>query len=52
VNKQALEAVMEFYKVDRITALQLYWDEIKAMEQWLLNKGLGFFIEESDNAEV
>jgi hypothetical protein len=46
MNKQALEAVMELYQVDRVTALQLYWDEIEQMT-WLLNKK-----EESDNAEV
>ena len=46
MNKQALEAVMEFYQVDRITALQLYWDEIEHMT-WLLNKK-----QESDDAEV
>jgi hypothetical protein len=37
MNKEALEFVMELYQVDRITALQLYWDEIKEYE-WLLNK--------------
>ena len=46
MNKQALEFVMEFYKVDRATALQLYWDEIEHMT-WLLNKK-----QESDDAEV
>ena len=46
MNKQALEAVMELYQVDRVTALQLYWDEIEHMT-WLLNKK-----QESDDAEV
>jgi hypothetical protein len=46
MNKQALEAVMELYQVDRITALQLYWDEIEHMT-WLLDKK-----QESDDAEV
>jgi hypothetical protein len=46
MNKQALEAVMELYQVDRVTALQLYWDEIEHMT-WLLNKS-----KESDDAEV
>jgi hypothetical protein len=46
MNKQALEAVMELYQVDRVTALQLYWDEIEHMT-WLLNKQ-----RESDDAEV
>jgi hypothetical protein len=46
MNKQALEAVMELYQVDRVTALQLYWDEIEHMT-WLLDKK-----QESDDAEV
>jgi len=46
MNKQALEAVMELYQVDRVTALQLYWDEIEHMT-WLLNKQ-----RESDDAEI
>jgi len=46
MNKEALEFVMEFYQVDRVTALQLYWDEIEHMT-WLLNKK-----QESDDAEV
>ena len=46
MNKQALEAVMKLYQVDRVTALQLYWDEIEHMT-WLLNKQ-----KESDDAEV
>jgi hypothetical protein len=46
MNKQALETVMELYQVDRVTALQLYWDEIEHMT-WLLNKQ-----RESDDAEV
>jgi hypothetical protein len=46
MNKQALEAVMELYQVDRVTALQLYWDEIEHMT-WLLTKK-----PESDDAEV
>jgi len=46
MNKQALEMVMELYQVDRVTALQLYWDEIEHMT-WLLNKQ-----KESDDAEV
>jgi len=46
MNKQALEMVMELYQVDRVTALQLYWDEIEHMT-WLLDKK-----QESDDAEV
>jgi hypothetical protein len=46
MNKQALEFVMELYQVDRVTALQLYWDEIEHMT-WLLDKK-----QESDDAEV
>jgi hypothetical protein len=46
MNKQALEAVMELYQVDRVTALQLYWDEIEHMT-WLLDKK-----QEFDDAEV
>jgi len=46
MNKEALEAIMELYQVDRVTALQLYWDEIEHMT-WLLNKK-----QESDDAEV
>lgn len=46
MNKEALEFVMEFYQVDRVTALQLYWDEIKSYE-WLLDKK-----QESDDAKV
>ena len=49
MNKQAVEFVMNMYQVDRITALQLYWDEIEAAER-LINKGL--IAEESDDAEV
>jgi len=30
MNQNALEFVMDFYQVDRATALQLYWDEIEA----------------------
>jgi hypothetical protein len=44
MNQAALEFVMDFYQVDRATALQLYWDEIEHMT-WLLNKK-----QESDNA--
>lgn len=46
MNKEAVEFIMEFYQVDRITALQLYWDEIKEYE-WLLNKKA-----EQDNEKV
>ena len=35
MNKEALEFVMDFYQVDRVTALQLYWDEIEAYERIL-----------------
>jgi hypothetical protein len=49
MNKQALEFVMEFYKVDRVTALQIYWDEIKAAEQIF---DCGLFTEDSKDAEV
>jgi hypothetical protein len=35
MNNEALEFVMDFYQVDRVTALQLYWDEIEAYEQIL-----------------
>jgi len=35
MNQQALEFVMNMYQVDRITALQLYWDEIEAAERIL-----------------
>ena len=49
MNKQALEAVMELYQVDRVTALQLYWDEIVAAEQIF---DCGLFTEASKDAEV
>jgi hypothetical protein len=35
MNNEALEFVMDFYQVDRATALQLYWDEIEAYERIL-----------------
>ena len=35
MNNEALEFVMDFYQVDRVTALQLYWDEIEAYERIL-----------------
>ena len=46
MNNEALEFVMEFYQVDRVTALQLYLDEIEHMT-WLLNKK-----QESDNDRI
>jgi hypothetical protein len=46
MNQQALEFVMDFYQVDRVTALQLYWDEIEHMT-WLLDKQ-----KESGDAEI
>jgi hypothetical protein len=46
MNQAALEFVMDFYQVDRVTALQLYWDEIEHMA-WLLDKQ-----KESGDAEV
>jgi hypothetical protein len=49
MNQQALEFVMNMYQVDRVTALQLYWDEIEAAER-LINKGL--IAEESDDEKV
>jgi len=35
MKQEALEFVMDFYQVDRATALQLYWDEIEAYERIL-----------------
>lgn len=38
MNQEALEFVMDFYQVDRATALQLYWDEIESYEYLLARK--------------
>lgn len=32
MNEKAVEFVMQFYSIDRETAVQLYMDEIKAAE--------------------
>jgi hypothetical protein len=33
MSEEAIQYVMDFYKIDRETAIKLYSDEISAMEQ-------------------
>jgi hypothetical protein len=35
MNEKAIEFVMQFYSIDRETAIQLYADEIKSAESLL-----------------
>ena len=37
-TKQAINLVMEMYQCDRLTAIELYWDEVEAAYN-LIDKG-------------
>lgn len=49
MNQQAIELVMDMYQVDRVTAMQLYWDEIEAAELML---AWNIFTKGDQDAEV